>query len=1092
MELTPVQRLSKYLNDYLFHKVWNCSESEYRGNIIARCLTQKAISNRLIIPGGTIVLPDSSSYYVYSVPQFALRGLRVRTHNWEKLSDYLNSNYLDLRITTDDGKWLYRDTIYVTGHPTEKAFLIAVNATMFNAIAGSNYDVTKLYVSAYYDSNRSTSVTSQYKMIRVESERNVALQMIQADTANQVFINGQLCSNVSYDQVRLGDYVEVINDPDIFADFTIDLTDEDACRFYKSTLSGTFNYIVHIPRSFNPDNILVTHNQVDFYVRPVNGVNPNIKGRFIHRFNTTESIGQLTHNDFWISEKLIQAYMTELNTTDVELRVVCRYGRANQHLIEDGNYVTQLYSPLHSDEVILDFLEGKRDDVEFWKASHLENSEYNKLMFKSILENPVNPATIGDYINSMGYYNVMNIISSRIIHCEFPYNLGSSNPHYVSTFDIRLPISLHTIKYVTLNIWVNGVLKSKEEYSTKRIAKDIITITMASTSQFLNTSDVVVEVFETSYPKAEYISISKHVNTLNTGTDQVDIYQVIDLATTPWSKNYLSKNYKVDYAYKKVNLSDVATYSNGSLKFISNVYGKTYLVVSKEAVLYMADINYTLDEIRGNVIISGPITVELPSFSTGALTKKVPLVWDVFPIVYVNNKELAKDVDFSFNTETTDAGDLICKTVNINNTQYFKTFELLNTATNWYTESISDDGQVRYEFQTGSYLVTDKDVIKLDTEDISASTQLVKILSKDPSEYGEIVESDGSLIKEYDVPKDIYLINKKDTHNEIIGLSLVPKSNGTVKAMFTTDVCFNYNTDFLIDNVSTKTDIIMYYHPSLSVVSVDGVPVNRANTDDYGKMVPEGTHRQGGFVYQRSMAPKWLYDVLNTYGDKQSDISKLGTIIHYFEKINPHDYPEQVILPYSHHITSIVLNAVIKDVIDGKLTLIYDPDNEAMLSQITDYMDIRPQDAGLVGLSTDIHVNGAGYEYINAEYHMSVDATGTDRIWVNTDRHIRIRYTPKSGNKPGRWIIERDDETERYYHAIDKKGTEDPWNLNWVSSADGMGASPVLRGGQINLRFIDYDSSYAEITNLSIDQVKAIKRLADVLLPVDATTDMKE
>lgn len=1093
MSLTPVQLLCKYLNDYLFHKVWNCTESEYRGNIIARCLTPKAISNRLIIPGGTVVLPDSNTYYLYSVPQVTLRGLRVRTHSWEKLSDYLNSNYLDLRITTDNGKWLYRDNIYVTGHPTEKAFLIAVQASMFNAIAGTSYDTTKLYVSVYYDSNRETSVTSKYKIVKTESDRSVALNLIREESTTMTFINGMVATNVNHDQVRLGDYVEVINDPDVFGDFVIDLTDEDQCRFYKSDRSGTFNYIVHIPKSLNPVNMLVTHNQVDFFIKPKTGVNPNIKGRFIHRFNSKEVIGQLTHNDFWISEKLVQAYMTELNTTDVELRVVCRKGRVPQYLIEDGNYVVGLYDANNNDETILDFLEGKRDDVSFWKADHLEHSIYNELMFKSILTNPISPATLGDYINAVGYYNVMNIISSRTVRSEFPYDLTETEPHFVKDFNIRIPVNLHHIKNVYINLWVDGKLQSRDAFSTKRIAKDIINITLAEEHQFLNTAQTVVEIFEDAQARGEFIDCSNNNHEITTGTDEIDIYRVIDLVDGSWSTNYFSKNYKVDFAYRKVELKDVADYADGVLTFKNTSYGKTFLVVTKNAFVKMSDIHYTVDELRGNVIISGPITVDIPNFSGNVITKKVPLIWDVFPIVYVNDRELALDVDFSFNKEMTDSGDFVCKTININNTQYFKVYDLINSATNWYTVENLGDGSLRYIFSVGSFLVTDKGKIDIDTNDYSATMNLVKIIDKDAALYGDIIDSDGTTEMTFDTPKDVYLINKKINSNEIVGLTLAPKSTGTVKAYFTTDKCFNHNTDFLIDNVSTKRDIILYYHPSLSMVVVDGIPVNAGGPGYYGRFSPDVTCRQGGFVYQRSMIPNWLDTVINQFGDKTEDISKLNTVLEYFSKINPHDYPDKVILPYSHHITSVVLNAVIKDVIDGKKELVYDPDDAVMLEQISEYLDVKPQDAGLVGTYNDIYADGAGLAIVNTNFKLTnPSVNGPDRYWFNEERHICIRYVAKQGNKSGRWVIENTDNDSILYHAIDRKGNEDPWNLKWVSSNNGSGNPPILRGGQINLRFIDFDSSYAEITELSINQLKAIRRLAQALLPVDTAKDIKE
>ena len=63
----------------------------------------------------------------------------------------------------------------------------------------------------------------------------------------------------------------------------------------------------------------------------------------MHRFNTTEAIVQITHNDFAISEVLLNAYMEALGTTEIEIRVVARRYKKSLQLIREANYIQMLY-----------------------------------------------------------------------------------------------------------------------------------------------------------------------------------------------------------------------------------------------------------------------------------------------------------------------------------------------------------------------------------------------------------------------------------------------------------------------------------------------------------------------------------------------------------------------------------------------------------------------------------------------------------------------------------------------------------------------------------------------------------------------------
>ena len=63
--------------------------------------------------------------------------------------------------------------------------------------------------------------------------------------------------------------------------------------------------ILHIPKDFNAQNWLITHNTCDIFIRPtfLESIAPNqptdrTTGAFISRVNTEADIAQITHNDF--------------------------------------------------------------------------------------------------------------------------------------------------------------------------------------------------------------------------------------------------------------------------------------------------------------------------------------------------------------------------------------------------------------------------------------------------------------------------------------------------------------------------------------------------------------------------------------------------------------------------------------------------------------------------------------------------------------------------------------------------------------------------------------------------------------------------
>ena len=1140
MPLTPEQSLCKYLNDYLFTKVWNSTEAEYRGNIIARCVSMRATSyfdeetretvtvNRLVsvsnfadIEGCRIQLPDNRSYYLYMIPQTAMRGLRIRTASWQKLGDFLNSNCLDLRVTTKDGLWLFRNQIFVTGHPAEKAYLLAVNTSMFRRIAGEKYDATKLFVSVYYDSDLGSTVKSQYFYINNEATKNAFLTAAREANTTSVVLNGKFCQNLQNSQVYLGYYGEVITDPDKEFEFEIDLTDQDACRYYKSTLCNGFKYIIHIPKEFNPNRYVYTHNTVDFYLFPKNGLNKNTHGVFIHRFNTFNGIGQLTHQDFWISEKLIQAYMTFMETTDLILRVVVRRHSKTQTLIEDSNYIPLLYEL--SDEQILDHMEGLGPkNLSFWRAENLEKSVYMTLMFKSILTNPINVNTLSEYIDAIGYYNVLSAVCKRVNRGQ----LESDTQDFV----VNLPVGLMTAETLRAHLWVNKERISPNLFTVRRNPRKLQADFHVTDAVTLHQGDsIITEVFEKHNARAERFFPTGAHPSIPIGDNDIRIFMIVELAAEQFIENPISRDFTCDNAYSEFNPEDIGTFEttiNGKrvFTFNSNYYGYQFLVITKEG-WFNVDSIIDIDDIRGRLCTTGPLTVDLEGFSETpdstpssvhyVNTQDVPIIWDGTPMVFLNGKELANGIDFFMKDYKTISGKFVAKVIHISNAQYFNVFDFQNEATAYYTEvSLPTTNQYRYDFRDlqYSYLLCTKGSLPVELSSAEANEQLMHIINDDPTEYGEIFTPTTSLSITVNEKKDVYLLTKVVEDNVekfvISGLSLVQKDKHSLEVEFTTDDCFHNGTDFVVDGNISKRDVTLYYHDSLSMIHSDGVPVKHIIKDHYGYISTDDADiRNGGFIYHRGMCPSWLIKVLDQHGDKMKDIERLGIILNYLDDIDPHQYPPMIITDRSHHITSVIVDKVIADSTDGIINLSYDADEKHMLHQIEEYLPLVDEDPAMRGTVGEIIINNCGMEVVNGtyvpyRYFIRGYTKGSDRVWINEECGIQIRwyakdegYTPEQINAGmiklnGRWVIEnRFDYQHTYFYAIDDDGTKDPWELHWVRGIDGIGAVPSLRVHELNLRFIDIDPSYADVAYKDLEHRKCILQIMKGLLPEDPIKD---
>ena len=664
--------MTKYLNKYCLDHVWNMPDTEYRQNFIARVISSIPQMGSVHLGPISIYLPTNDAYYVYEVPKCCMGNLNIQLPDWEVLDDWLDTNPFDFRVTGTNGEWLWRHGIYVIDYPCRSSFVMAIESSMARTILGEHYDFKKIYVSVYVDSDGEPLTNLSTECMRPTNldSRNKAWDTCKL--ADVIFINGRESQPSSVEDIQVGDYVEFIDDPDIVSDFTVNLTVVGESRIYRSAVHPWFNYIMHIPKEDNPDNYLITHNTCDVFIRPLNITNARLRGLFLHRFNTTEAIVQITHNDFGISEKLLNAYMSALGTTEIEIRVIARRHKKNLKLIREANYISMLYQL--PDNEILDFLSGNGDtSLPFWTAQHLEQSRYVDMMFENPLHSGNNSLT--SYIKALGYYNTMALLCKRVTRTT----IGPNTTH---VFTVDLPVSMLAIQHIDVFLYINGKKIDDTLYTTNKSGQYVVISVDASIDLPVGT-EIVTELFEYSKFYAEYISPVAGADSI-TVTGEYLVYRVREAVDDTPVSNYFADQYLVDQTYEQIEAETLTTtiYTESpnedgttTITFSADQYGRTFLVCSKRLMTRVYTSTFTLAGLYGRSITTGMLRVKAYQYSDGAEIE-IPLIHDVHPIVYLNGRELVPDIDYAHAVNKSTLGYIASQAVHVSNSQYLNSTEI--------------------------------------------------------------------------------------------------------------------------------------------------------------------------------------------------------------------------------------------------------------------------------------------------------------------------------------------------------------------------------------------------------------------------------
>lgn len=641
-EHTIKEYVQDYLTAYLLNHVWNRPCTEFRQNIRLRLSIDRKVTGNVDMYGRMVRLPNGV-FHVYECPITRIIGVYPMSSDWVRVSSFINQTGLDLRFHGHYGEWLYRNDIYMK--VDSGILLFAVDAEMYSRIAPGN-DVHNVYLSIYRQPDNEGKM--RLRSSRIFSKSHVADNYAESSKHDTTFINGMEVKVLTSEIFGLNDYVEMIADPDILGTFIVNL--DGTHKTFTDSSDNKEKVIIHIPKSFNARDWLITHNTCDMYI-----VNKDSNvGVFLSRANTEGDIGQITHNDMYVSVDLIDDYMNHHGYSNTYLKVVVRRAGKSDVLIHERNYINVLY--MMSDSEILQCLAGEGEDAfSFWSADALANSPYVKTMF-----NIVKPDTRGDlslYLDTFGYLQTIDLVCGKVTH-------GMVYPYSGHTITVDIPVSMLHMTNLTCHVHIDGMKVGRGLYTVKRVGRTL-EIELDESVRLTVGEAVAFEIFENVEPKAEYITPTSANRTLQVD-GEFSVYRVDSITSSQYTQNIINSSYGIDKAYTLVTSG--YTVANNKITFGSGLYNKNLLVISKKVFGTMHYSEFTFESLEDGIISTELMKTSSKQWMSDT-TVEIPVLWNNF-LVYLNGRELVKDIDYVQVELKTTNGRIIGYAIHATNIDY--------------------------------------------------------------------------------------------------------------------------------------------------------------------------------------------------------------------------------------------------------------------------------------------------------------------------------------------------------------------------------------------------------------------------------------
>lgn len=899
----------RYLNNYVFKTIWNEPMREYRHNIIPKLTHERSCFNSIQVYGFKIDLPEADTkFYVYSLPVELFEGIDIIETDWIQLDTLLNENDMSIRVHGPQGEWLHRNSIYVLRVKHSNVVLFAVKSKMFLKVLP--FEQRKnIYIVPYFDSDIVNKMTIDSRQITSAAEANAIVDN-RIPNATTTYINGRECHDVTYADIQLGDYVELIFDENVIGTIDIDLALNDPNRVFHSELTDELKQIIHIPKDMNPEQALISHNTCDVFVRPRNHEGDNLKGLFMHRCQgDNSSLTQLTHQDFAIPMYMITNYHDVLDSDEITLHILIRTHSKNNRLVRDKNYIDMLYHC--DDDTILDFLEsGISNDLDFWQAKHLEQSEFVKMMFDT--PNIITPDNIYKYVEALGYYHVISLIGERVKR----YSISDTTTR---VFKVLTPIVARLTRLKPI-IYIAGRKILENQYHVL-YGTDAVNITIANEVAMNIGDDLIIEFIE--YPDRS----------------------CVELIPDDGSLRHI--NVDIDFDVTKEDLHVVHDFPIGTLvvcHFTTTSTNGMVVVNNVEHPVEDGDFVFKIDN-TGYVDISfsnmsytnnDPVSITLSATVDGkGDTIQVPysefdlyeLVPSEEPVVGIekSNETVYKKVLFP---------ETVIESITEHNGEFYIKFKSSTYG------RIFQLRHLNYTYENYYELTTD-----IDTEQPLIIELICRPEGADkprPVTYLDnfLVYLNGrELVKGIDYEVHTFQEDLYDSFKQIVIQNMSYLKEGVTNVVEV--IGLKSEIQFVTSGFTKNTSInhihnMPFWYDNLSMLQCEGLEIKDLELYQGNLRIPHQNAPNPGLLYSiRTILLKDAKDFVDLYHE-DDDSERYVIIRNYFN-----NYPEEddvrVIISNSHKLYSLYLQCVIRDLRSGKIRLTTDPETNGVQLQIPQY-----------------------------------------------------------------------------------------------------------------------------------------------------------
>ncbi len=655
------------INHYLFDKVWNESPSEYRVNIKPMLMKNKSAIGSFNLLDATIMLPTlSDSYYIwaFSAEDFNI-GLKLPDDTWVSGETIANDFNTLLQVYSVSGSMLHKGFTFYKYNLSRTVIFVAAKKDMVKKCVPTANELSDIYLTVYFDSDitNDVRVLSRQKTNRI-SENNFRREIdsILSSCSNpdqlQIYRNGiEITSDRNKLTWSTGDYIDIVVDENIVFAVDIDITYKDQNPAFLSTKDNIWKQLIHIPKSCNSDNKVITHNTCDFWIR--RRLTSNAYGKYLHRVRAEDKrpvVNQVTHNDMAIPLYVLDAYRDYLQCEEISIHLVARIHDKDNYLIRDASFIDLLYT--HDDDKIIEILCGKGpEEIPWWRADNLESSKYVQMMFD--VPNVVTKETLKEYVDALGFYHVINILCKRIIDItvtdafdkEFSFNL----PLMYSGFSVIPVVYLNEkvlrkdqIEYTVDTELNQCAVHLKDEVATK-------------------TGDKIVVVIFLDGDKTIYSFEATEINTsINIPFEEYVVYTEASTETKGINNTYTKKYIPLEAGTNKY--AAITTDGTTRITVAPEFVGKRIYIQNKYCS-YRQMFELTPYTESGKTIA---IPLETQYAESGESIINCPIFNIQNISVYVNGEYLVRNIDYFLNSIRDAEGALIAHELVIQTMDHFK------------------------------------------------------------------------------------------------------------------------------------------------------------------------------------------------------------------------------------------------------------------------------------------------------------------------------------------------------------------------------------------------------------------------------------